>query len=763
MACGGVALDAGATAVAAGSAVSVARVTRLLPGDAVTGALPMNQPIHVVVALKMRDRAGLDARIADNARSRFLGTAPHLLTPDRFLADHAPTAAQAQAVADYLTRIGFKNITIASNRLLVSADGTAATARDAFMTSFAQVRTHDGRIAFTNTDEVRIPSALSDKVLAVLGLQSVHMAHTFARPLQPGTVHTMTNGPHDPLEFSSIYGATGVATAAGVTVGIVTNGNLNGTKVDLSTFATNHGLAPITTQTVNTDGTGGDTSGTPEWDLDSQDIVGMGGGSVGKIIFYNIPTLLDSSLTDDFNTAVTANAAKIINVSLGTCETDEQGDGAAAAQDQIFATAVSQGQTFSVSTGDSGADECHDGGKTPSWPASSQYVVAVGGTTLSATSTTWSGETGWTGTGGSPSLFEPKPSWQGSTVPGTKRGTPDIAFDGDPNTGALVVVHGATGIYGGTSLSAPLFAGLWARVIAVKGTTIGFAGPWLFGLPTSDLHDVTIGNNGGETAKAGYDFVSGRGSMILSSAINHIGQPANIPPVANFGFSSVRLTANFTDSSTDSDGTVASHAWTFGDGATSTATNPSHAYAAAGTYSVTETVTDDKGATDSKTVSVTVATTLQVLKNAGFESGRAAPWTMPGGVLSNNPAEPPNHGVWDAWLDGKGTPETQIIWQQASLPAGWTTATLHFSVHIDTAETLATQRDTLSVLVTDTSDNVLATVATYSNLDAASGYVGHNVDLTPYIGQTIKVKFSGHENASLQTSFVLDDITLTLR
>ena len=82
---------------------------------------------------------------------------------------------------------------------------------------------------------------------------------------------------------------------------------------------------------------------------------------------------------------------------------------------------------------------------------------------------------------------------------------------------------------------------------------------------------------------------------------------ANVAPTANFSFTTSSLTANFTDSSTDSDGTIASRAWTFGDGATSTATSPSHTYAASGTYSVSETVTDNGGLTNTKTVSVTVA------------------------------------------------------------------------------------------------------------------------------------------------------------
>jgi PKD repeat protein len=95
------------------------------------------------------------------------------------------------------------------------------------------------------------------------------------------------------------------------------------------------------------------------------------------------------------------------------------------------------------------------------------------------------------------------------------------------------------------------------------------------------------------------------------------GAPAgNVAPTANFSFTTSSLTANFTDSSTDSDGTIASRSWDFGDGTTSTATNPSKTYSAAGTYSVKLTVTDNGGLSNTKTQSVTVAS-VQTYTNSG--------------------------------------------------------------------------------------------------------------------------------------------------
>ena len=94
-----------------------------------------------------------------------------------------------------------------------------------------------------------------------------------------------------------------------------------------------------------------------------------------------------------------------------------------------------------------------------------------------------------------------------------------------------------------------------------------------------------------------------------SCAISHpiVGGTTNTAPVANFSFTTSALTATFTDSSTDAQNNITSRSWNFGDGVTSTLTNPSHTYAAAGTYSVTETVTDAGGLSSSKTLSVTVS------------------------------------------------------------------------------------------------------------------------------------------------------------
>jgi PKD repeat protein len=149
---------------------------------------------------------------------------------------------------------------------------------------------------------------------------------------------------------------------------------------------------------------------------------------------------------------------------------------------------------------------------------------------------------------------------------------------------------------------------------------------------SSGAYTLTSLANGSYTltpSLAGYTFSPTSRSVTVSSA-NVTGQnftgtaASNNPPVANFSFTTSGLVANFTDSSTDSDGTIASRSWNFGDSTSSTATNPSHTYAASGTYSVTLTVTDNGGATNATTKSVTVTGGGTVLQNGVAVTGLAA-------------------------------------------------------------------------------------------------------------------------------------------
>jgi hypothetical protein len=180
----------------------------------------------------------------------------------------------------------------------------------------------------------------------------------------------------------------------------------------------------------------------------------------------------------------------------------------------------------------------------------------------------------------------------------------------------------------------------------------------------------------------------------------------------------------------------------------------------AGTSSVTVTARDATGAAGSAAFAWTVnpaggGCSGQKLGNPGFETGTAAPWATSAGVISSSSAEPAHAGTWDAWLNGYGATHTDTLSQQIAIPAGCR-ATVSFWLHVDTAETGTTAYDTLTVKVGT------ATVASYSNANHNTGYASHSIDLTGYAGQTVTIAFTGAEDYTKQTSFVLDDTALTL-
>ncbi|USX16085.1 protease pro-enzyme activation domain-containing protein [Oxalobacteraceae bacterium OTU3CAMAD1] len=508
---------------------------------------------HVVVALKLRNKADLDALTGDIVAGR--GAQP--LTREQFMERYAPTSAQAQKVVEHLKRSGFINITVSDNRLLVSGDGTAGSVKTAFNTDLRNYNVN-GRTAFANVSDASVPQSLGDTVMAIHGLQTIHMYHTLAKP----AATTLATTGHNPTDFPAIYNASGLPSAVNATIGIITQGSMKQTITDLNTFTSRAGYPTVNISTVTVGAASTDTAGVGEWNMDTQDALAAAGGTIKQMILYTANTLSDADLTDTYNRAVSDNVAKTINVSLGECETSAKNSGIMASNDQIFQAAVAQGQTFSVSSGDSGSYECGGLSTSQSYPSVSPWVVSVGGTLLGTTGTTWTSESVWAcsssatcqqsadgGAGGGPSLTEAAPSWQvnaGVLGSSTKRGTPDIALDADPSSGALVLVNGATEQIGGTSLAAPLFTGFWARVQSMNNNSLPFPSSNLYARAAANpgmFHDVVSGRNGGYSAAAGWDYASGYGSLnVANFASVMAGGGGTTPPASNALTNNVAVT-----------------------------------------------------------------------------------------------------------------------------------------------------------------------------------------------------------------------------
>lgn len=170
---------------------------------------------------------------------------------------------------------------------------------------------------------------------------------------------------------------------------------------------------------------------------------------------------------------------------------------------QVFASAKAAGITVFVAAGDNGSK---DGTRTniADYPASDPNVVGCGGTRLvlnsagaRASEVVWDDNPSSDATGGGVSKLFP-----GRTVP-------DVAGNADPVTGYTVVVDGETGVIGGTSAVAPLYAGMSAVLKQLYGKSFDFNA--VVAANPTVCFDVTVGNNGGYKAGPGRDDVSGWG------------------------------------------------------------------------------------------------------------------------------------------------------------------------------------------------------------------------------------------------------------
>jgi hypothetical protein len=391
-------------------------------------------------------------------------------------------------------------------------------------------------------------------------------------------------------------------------------------------------------------------------------------------------------------------------------------------------------------------------------------------------------------TGVAPNGIELHPVLDVIFNPGTQ--TPDFALTASPTT--VSVAQGGTktttisttvsgGFNSAVSLSASgLPAGVTASFspasIAAPGSgssTLTFTAS---STATTGTSTVTINASGGGvshsttvsltvSATATPDFAVSASPASLSVAAGSSGT-STISTTVSGGFNS---TVSLSASGLPSGVTAAFNPTSIaapGSGS-STLTFTAASTAAAGTSTITINASGG-GISHSTTVSLTITTggtTTQIIGNPGFENGstNTAPWTLTSGVINNSTSEPPHSGSWDAWLDGYGTTHTDTALQQVTIPSTATAATLTFFLHIDTAETSTTTAfDTLTVQVRNSSGTVLSTLATFSNLNHNTGYAQKSFSLLSFKGQTIQIFFSGAEDFTLQTSFVLDDVNLNV-
>lgn len=495
------------------------------PGSTVVGQCDPAERINVFVILRRQQQAQFDA-LMSKIEAGDPGVKP--ISREALAKDYGAAPADLAKVKTFAAAHGLSVVREDAAARSVLLSGTIAQFQQAFGVKLEHYEHHDTSSQFRGrTGTISVPDDLHGIVEAVLGLDNRPQARPHFRirpPFQPAQGHTAS---FTPLQLASLYHFP-QGDGSGQCVGIIElGGGYNST--DLKTYFGNLGVASPTVNAVGVDQGGNKPSGDPngpdgEVTLDIEIVGAIAPGATIAVYFTQNS---DAGFIDAVTRAVhdTANKPSVISISWGAPESSWTSQSLQAFNSVLQSAAV-LGVTVCVASGDSGSSDGAGAGNQVDFPASSPYVLACGGTHLTASGTTISHEVVWndgaqggSGGGGVSQTF-PVPVWQKglfatSTSGGKKalsgRGVPDVAGDASPVTGYNVLIDGSQTVVGGTSAVAPLWAALLARINAAKGQPVGFINPKLY-KAAGACNDITQGNNGSFAASAGWDACTGLGS-----------------------------------------------------------------------------------------------------------------------------------------------------------------------------------------------------------------------------------------------------------
>jgi len=423
--------------------------------------------------------------------------------------------------------------------------GTVANLSEAFGVDLFDFENAELGDFHARTGPVHVPQDLVGQITGVFGFNNHRILRRTRRAMLAGPDMAAKARPWFlPTEVGKIYNFP-TADASGQTIGLLEFGGGVETA-DVTAYFSKLGLPAPSVKVIAVDGVSTDPAADPDSTGEVMLDVDVAGALAGgaKIAVY-FSTFDEKGMVDILSTVIadSVNDPSVLSISWGWAE--NQGFNSAvtwspAAMDHInqsFLAAAHLGVTVCVSTGDDGSEaQIKDGLAHVNFPASSPYVLAVGGTTLHAktsvsgankiTETVWNDGPG-SGTGGGVSDYTPMPAWQAGKVPPSinsghfvGRAIPDVAADADPNTGYLVMNGGKLQVVGGTSASSPLWASLVIRLNALLGARAGNFNSLLYSKigPAGVLRDITVGDNdtdgllGGQyKAGPGWDACSGWG------------------------------------------------------------------------------------------------------------------------------------------------------------------------------------------------------------------------------------------------------------
>ena len=491
------------------------------------------------------------------------------LTIGQFAQRFDPAPAAVSQVEAWLAGVGLRSSYRSGFAIRVSEP--ANVVESGLGVSLNDYRLRAGQQVHVVNDAPLLPATLSASVVSVLGLDNAprlssqlaqHRSTQDDRLLphdegiSPCAAATSAagGGAYTPDQVGAAYGV-GSLTAAGQTgagreVAVYELGRHLASDIDA--YETCFGLqSPVSTFAVDGGGTAG-VAGTAEADADIEQVATQAPGA--SIISYEGPNTTMGNY-DTWQDIVTQDTASVISTSYGLCEPDSLADGFVNAEDLLFQEAAAQGQTILSASGDSGSEDCYppsansDTSLQVDFPASDPYVTAVGGTTLlsSGAQSAWNDCEGQTGTtcanngsagagGGGISRLSDRPSWQPleqewtTNIPGNTcdmdcRDVPDVSANA--GTPEVFYVKGAWNAFEGTSIAAPLIAGIVAdtsegcaagRLGIIAPALYTLVGEGLYGTALTDVvggdNDLTRSNSSQYTAVPGYDPATGLGTPI---------------------------------------------------------------------------------------------------------------------------------------------------------------------------------------------------------------------------------------------------------
>jgi kumamolisin len=458
--------------------------------------------------------------------------------------NYAPNQADVETLENWLKAQGFQITQIAPDRIGVYARANVDQIEKSLGVKMVRV-TKDGITYTAAQNAPSLPADVGNNVHAIIGLQPFRHAHKHSRirvPKGGNRISLIEEGeaatpspspnianspPYLVQEVLKAYSADGLSvTGRGQTIAILID--TFPADADLTKFwQINHSAATLQQiQKINVKG-GPLPAQEGEETLDVEWASGVAPGAnvrvyaSGSLAFVDLDMALDRILAD----LPGQPGMRQLSISLGLGETFLGGpQGEVATQHQKLLRLAAAGVNVFVSSGDAGSnpdDTGHNstGPTQAEYEASDPFVVGVGGTSLGlAPNGSVATETGWPASGGGKSIFFGRPIWQkGAGVPpGNERLVPDVSLAADPNEGALLVFHGRVTQIGGTSWSAPVWAGFCALINEARSKAgkplLPFLNPIIFPLMgTSCFRDIRTGSNGAFDAGPGYDLVTGIG------------------------------------------------------------------------------------------------------------------------------------------------------------------------------------------------------------------------------------------------------------